>query len=100
MHIMVHVKDKAVAVSCGDGHQPVKWLANVGMARYDDAQGRSLGTPAAVKLENGTPLTLTSTLTDAGLSDLQHVYVVFKPHQSPAQKGGKKGAMAAADEVD
>ena len=78
MNLMVHVKQRVVAVSCGDGSQPVRWLANVGTARYDSAQGRSLGMPIGVRLEDGTLLGLGQTLSEAGLSDMQHVWVLFK----------------------
>mmetsp|Transcript_9073 Transcript_9073/g.18433 ORF Transcript_9073/g.18433 Transcript_9073/m.18433 type:complete len:84 (+) Transcript_9073:42-293(+) len=78
MHLLVHVKHKVVAVSCGDGAQPVRWLANVGIARFDAAQGRSLGMPTGVRLEDGTLLGLGTTLAEAGLTDMQHVWVLLK----------------------
>jgi len=87
MHVLVHVKDKAVAVSCGDGQQPVRWLANVGTARYDDAQGRQLGQPVGVRLEDGTMLSLQQSLTDAGISDMQHVWVVYRTAKNPTAGG-------------
>ena len=95
MHIMVHVGKKAVAVSCGDGVQPVKWLANVGMARYDEAQGRSLGVPTGIRLEDGSMLGLTQSLAEAGLKDQQHVWVVLKGSEAVASG---KGGNAAVDE--
>ena len=100
MLLMVHVKGKAIAVSCGDGRQPVRWLANVGMARFDEAQGRSLGQPVGVKLEDGTTLSLGQTLSDAGLRDQQHVWIVFKAHRidGPQKKG--QHAEAADDDDD
>ena len=82
LNLMVHVKEKVVAISCGDGTQPVRWLANVGLARYDDAQGRQLGMPTGLKLEDGTMLGLGQKLVDAGLQDQQHVWVVMKGHRS------------------
>ena len=65
-------------------------------ARYDEAQGRSLGQPVGVRLEDGTMLSLSSTLHDAGLADQQHVYVVFKSFRTQGQK--PKGGITAADE--
>jgi len=91
--LMVHIKQKVVAVSCGDGLQPVRWLANVGLARYDDAQGRSLGNPIGLRIEDGTMLGLTQNLQEAGLQDMQHVWVVLKPHGASAAL--KKGASAS-----
>lgn len=34
--VHVHVGDKIVAVACGNATQRVKWLANVGVARFDE----------------------------------------------------------------
>ena len=98
LNLMVHVKAKAFCISCGDGQQPVKWLANVGTARYDDMQGRALGIPVGVQLEDGSQLGLTQTLVDAGLKDQQHVWVVYQKFRS--EEGGKKakGGAAVADE--
>ena len=93
---MVHVKQRVIPVSCGDGAQPVRWLANVGMARYDEAQGRSLGSPVGVRLEDGALLGLGQTLGEAGLRDMQHVYVVFKAFRTEGKK--PSGGAAAADE--
>ena len=92
MHIMVHIKQKIISVAVGDGGQPMKWLANVGQARYDESQGRHLGTPAGVKLQNGTVVSLSTTLAEAGLQDLQHIYVSFRSNKPAA--GGKKGKAA------
>ena len=39
MRVIVHVKEKCVPVAVGEGTQPVRWLANVGIARHDDQQG-------------------------------------------------------------
>ena len=99
MHVLAHVKDKAIAVSCGDGTQPVRWLANVGLARYDEAQGRSLGVPVGVRLEDGQMLSLTQTIVDAGLRDQQHVWVVMQRFRTGEGKAAKGGA-AADEEVD
>ena len=95
---MVHVKDKAIAVSCGDGQQPIRWLANVGTARFDDAQGRQLGQPSGVRLEDGTMLSLGQSLTDAGLQDMQHVWVVYKAFGKVVRSG--KSGGGANDEQD
>lgn len=79
MHIIVHVRNKPIAVSVGEpGLQPVRWLANVGTARYDSAQGRCLGFPVGVRLEDGSLLGLNQSLAEAGLRDMQHVWVVYK----------------------
>lgn len=78
MKVLVHVKDKCIPVSVGNGDQPVRWLANVGIARHDDNQGRMLGLPVGVKAEDGSMLNMDSTLAAAQISDMQHVWVHFK----------------------
>lgn len=87
MNLLVHVKQKCVAVSAGEGLQPVRWLANVGIARYDEHQGRHLGAPAGLRLEDGTVLGMGQTLADAGLKDMQHVWVLFKGQAGKGVRG-------------
>ena len=86
MNIIVHVKSKCMAISCGDGQQPVRWLANVATARYDDSQGMSLGLPVGVKLESGDMLDPTRSIVESGLGDMQHVWVV---HEFPGPGSGR-----------
>ena len=102
MHLLVHVKDKAIAVSVGDGLQPVRWLANVSTSRYDGSQGRCLGEAVGMKTEDGQLLSLGQTLTDAGLTDMQHVWVVFKASKSTsaAQKPRQSSRAVSDDEDD
>ena len=47
MLVHLHVREKTIPVHCGDGSQTIAWLASVGVARYDDHYGRSLGAAAA-----------------------------------------------------
>ena len=58
MTIIVHVKQKVCPVSVGSGSQPVGWLATVGVARYDDSNGRTLGVPRGIKLEDGSMVSM------------------------------------------
>ena len=71
MHILVHIGAKAVLVSVGEGDQPVRWLANVGVARHDDQQGRSLGVPVGVKIDNGTMLNMQDSISESGLTEVR-----------------------------
>mmetsp|Transcript_28972 Transcript_28972/g.79119 ORF Transcript_28972/g.79119 Transcript_28972/m.79119 type:complete len:90 (-) Transcript_28972:946-1215(-) len=75
--LFVHIKQRVIRVSIGPGTQPVLWLANVAIARYDDTQGRSLGAPSGLNLEDGTQLSVKTSLKEAGLKDGQHVWVTF-----------------------
>ena len=85
MKVLVHVKEKCIPVSVGDGGQPVRWLANVGIARHDDHQGLTLGVPVGVKAEDGSLLNMDSTLVAAEITDMQHVWVTFKGAASPSE---------------
>ena len=71
MHVLVHIGAKAVLVSVGDGDQPVRWLANVGVARHDEQQGRSLGVPIGVKIDNGTMLNMQDSIAESGLTEVR-----------------------------
>ena len=54
-NIFVHVHDKTFNVSAGDGSQRVKWLAHVGIARWDEENNQGwkrLGVPTAVELND------------------------------------------------
>ena len=87
MKVLVHVKEKCIPVSVGDGDQPVRWLANVGIARHDDHQGLTLGLPVGVKAEDGSLLNMDSTLVGAQIADMQHVWVTFKGAALPSEFG-------------
>lgn len=57
--ILVHVREKTFVVSTGDGGQKIRWLAHVGIARYDErTHGAELGTPRGMRLEDGTRLNM------------------------------------------
>ncbi len=43
MLVKVAVKDKVIDIQCGDGYQPVRWLADAALARYDSNNGVDLG---------------------------------------------------------
>ena len=99
MHLFVHVAKTVISVSVGDGQQPVKWIADVGMARYDENQGRGLGVPTGVRLEDGSLLGLTQSIADAGLKDGSHVWCVFRSFTA-SEKGKKPTGGAAAATFD
>eukprot|EP00964_Phaeocystis_antarctica_P091273 scaffold58510_cov66-Phaeocystis_antarctica.AAC.6 len=97
MKVLVHVKEKCIPVSVGNGDQPVRWLANVGIARHDDHQGLTLGLPVGVKAEDGSLLNMDSTLVAAKLTDMQHVWVTFKDHKDDAVELKSKPAPSEAE---
>jgi hypothetical protein len=75
--LFVHIKQRVLQVCFGPGTQPVLWLANVAVARFDHTQGRSLAAPTGVNLEDGTQLPNSTSLAQAGVVDGQHVWVTF-----------------------
>ncbi|EER05506.1 conserved hypothetical protein [Perkinsus marinus ATCC 50983] len=57
----VHVRDRSFVIRCGTGSQHVRWLANMGIARYCPVYSKRgstirLGTPSGVRFESGTYL--------------------------------------------
>lgn len=76
MKIYLHVRDKTIAVECGDGSQKVRWLANVGVARYDDTFGKALGAPRGLQKEGGTQCNMEDRITDCLEKD-QHCFVIL-----------------------
>lgn len=78
MRVFVHVSGKTVAVSCGAGPQTLKWLAHVGVARYDDANCKgwlTLGVPTKVyRQADREVLDMTKTISEC-LADGEHIEV-------------------------
>lgn len=76
MHVFLHVRDKIVHVECGDGTQQVRWLGNVGVARYDNQFGRSLGAARGVQKEGGVLCEPTDRICDV-LENAQHCFILL-----------------------
>lgn len=86
MRVHLHVRDKIVTVECGAGTQKTKWLANVGVARYDDNFGRSLGAPRGIQKEGGTLCDPMMPINKA-LGNGQHCFVVLNDFVGQEQAG-------------
>ncbi|KAF4655701.1 hypothetical protein FOZ61_007444 [Perkinsus olseni] len=61
MRLLVHVRDRSFVIRCGPGSQHIRWLANMGIARYCPVyskRGSTIrsGTPSGVRFEDGTYL--------------------------------------------
>ena len=76
MRVYLHVRDKVVPVECGDGLQQVRWLGNVGVARYDDQFGKSLGAARGVQKEGGVLCEPTQRICDV-LEHEQHCFIIL-----------------------
>ena len=80
-------------VSVGEGDQPVRWLANVGVARHDEQQGRSLGVPIGVKIDNGTMLNMQDSIAESGLTEVRASthYLTSTPPRKPYLRAARAG---------
>jgi len=76
MRVHVHVRDKVIVVECGNATQTIKWLGHVGIARYDDSFGRSLGNAQGIQKEGGTMCDPNERICDA-LEQDQQCFVVL-----------------------
>eukprot|EP00727_Mastigamoeba_balamuthi_P011725 m51a1_g7175 hypothetical protein (87) ;mRNA; r:71918-72539 len=79
MRVIVHVREKAIPVQCGEGSQRIKWLGHVGIARYEASI--ELGVPKLVKTEGGNVLEMNAIIKDT-LKDEQHVWVTSSADES------------------
>lgn len=78
-YMYVHVHDKVISVPCGDASQRIKWLAHVGIARWDEenCQGwKRLGIPVAVRLykKDGEELDMNLAIREAAKNG-DHIFV-------------------------
>lgn len=74
MRIFVHIREKTVALQCGEGQQNVLWLGNAAMVFYYDVVSERRGTPIAVRKESGATCDPNARVCDV-LKDDQHVFV-------------------------
>jgi hypothetical protein len=79
MKVHLHIRGKTIVVECGAATQRIRWLANVGVARYDDSFGRSLGTPMGVQKEGGVACDMQHRIVDE-LENGQHAFVILDDH--------------------
>ncbi|EAN96294.1 hypothetical protein C3747_126g436c [Trypanosoma cruzi] len=76
MRIYVHVREKVIALECGDGTQDVIWLGNAAMVHYDSSFGRKYGSPKCIQKEGGITCDPDARVCDL-LDDNQHVFAVL-----------------------
>ena len=86
--IHVHVHGKKISISVGDATQRIKWVAQVGIARWDDenCQGwKRLGIPIAAHahFKDGNEVDLGSVIKDV-LRNGDHIYIntSLKPQET------------------
>ena len=54
MKVNIHIRDWMTTVHCGLGNQPIKWLCDVSLFKYDQNYNMDGGTPCGLKFNNGT----------------------------------------------
>jgi hypothetical protein len=101
--IHLHVRDKTIVVDCGDATQKTRWLANVGVARYDDNFGRSLGPPRGLQRESGKTCDLNARICDefelrdpATRGGDLHAFVVLRDSEDATNASIAAAATAAS----
>ncbi len=50
MKIEVHIKDSVYTLSCGNGSQKLRWLAEAAALKYDPNSMLKVGEPRSIKL--------------------------------------------------
>ena len=66
-------------INCGMGNQPIRWLGDVAVHKYDQNYNMDAGTPIGLKFANGVTTTFAgnnNTIADE-LQDDVHLYNIF-----------------------
>jgi hypothetical protein len=83
MKIKVCIKDRQIEVQCGQGGQPLRWLCNVGLSRYNSTEGISLGRPLGLRTQD-KKLPWNGIISEH-VQDSEQVFLVF-PGQQPQER--------------
>ena len=85
---------------CGIGNQPVRWLADVAVHKFDPNYNMTAGRPIGYKMENNAEShfsqSSSNTVADE-LTDDVHIFLMFREDQLEAAaskasaRGGKNG---------
>ena len=66
-------------IHIGQGNQPMRWLADVAVHKYDQDYNMSAGTPAAMKFQNGVEVDFHGLkIRDQLTTDDLHLFLYFK----------------------
>jgi hypothetical protein len=71
----VHVKESVFTVSCGDGGQTIRWLAEVALLKYDPNYMMMTGEPKGVRGDNNTVLNMNEIIKNI-LQEGSHIWVL------------------------
>ncbi|CCW71283.1 unnamed protein product [Phytomonas sp. Hart1] len=77
MRIFVHIRDKIIALQCGDGTQEVSWLGNAAMVHYDSSFSKRYRVPVPIRKEGGIACDPEALIYEV-LDDNQHVFAEFE----------------------
>ena len=56
MKLEVHIKDKIFTMTCGEGTQKVRWIADAAVVRYEHFYSQLTANPVSVAIEDGKQL--------------------------------------------
>ena len=103
--INVHVNgdegEKIISVPCGTGSQTLKWLAHVGIARYDEREYMgwiALGVPEQLRREKGDELDLKATI-QGTLENDEHVFVESSLFRGRGNGNGSGGSEQRVEDA-
>ena len=65
-------------VHCGIGNQPIKWLADVAIHKFDSKYNMEAGAPVGLRFENGTEVNFNGPSIQEDLTDDVHLWIIFK----------------------
>ena len=82
MIIVVHVKDKDFAIETGDSTQRLRWLANVGVFRYEWESKTKVSAPKLIRQENGAFMNPDHMIGNC-LSERCHIWVILSDEYDP-----------------
>ena len=82
MLVNVHVKEKEFGIETGDSTQRLRWLANVGVFRYEWDMKTKVSPPKLIRLENGAFMN-PDTIIKNCLAEKQHIWVILSDEYDP-----------------
>lgn len=82
MIIFVHVKEKDFAIETGDSTQRLRWLANVGVYRYEWDTKTTVAAPKLLRLENGAFMNPDHIIQNT-LAEKQHIWIILSDEYDP-----------------
>lgn len=77
MKLEVHIKDKIFTMTCGEGSQKIRWIADAAVVRYQHFYSPITANPVSVSIQDGKQLPMDNIIKDT-LNTGDNVWVMFK----------------------